>query len=91
MPAAALLSIAIALEVAATLLLRVSDGFSKLGPSILVISGYALSTALLAKIVKDLDVGRTLSGGAFTSSVVPSGVRRTRTQRPPSRGRPSTQ
>ena len=43
-----LLIAAIATEVASTLALRGSDGFSKLGPSIITIVGYVASFILLA-------------------------------------------
>lgn len=43
----AMLAIAIVTEVIATLSLKASEGFSKLGPSIIVVAGYAISFALL--------------------------------------------
>lgn len=57
MPAGVLLGLAIAVEVAATLALRASDGFSKLGPSILVVLGYATAFWLLSLVLKDISVG----------------------------------
>ena len=47
-----LLAAAIAFEVAATVFLRLSDGFTKLWPSLVVIVGYAASFYLLALILK---------------------------------------
>jgi small multidrug resistance pump len=47
-----LLAAAIAFEVGATVFLRVSDGFTKLWPSVVVIIGYAASFYLLALILK---------------------------------------
>jgi len=47
-----LLATAIAFEVAATVFLRMSDGFTKLWPSLVVIAGYAASFYLLALILK---------------------------------------
>jgi len=47
-----LLATAIAFEVAATVFLRMSDGFTKLWPSLVVIVGYAASFYLLALILK---------------------------------------
>ena len=47
-----LLASAIACEVAATVFLRVSDGFTKLWPAVIVIVGYAASFYLLALILK---------------------------------------
>jgi len=52
-----LLIAAIATEVASTLALRGSDGFSKLGPSIITIVGYVASFILLALVLKSLPVG----------------------------------
>jgi small multidrug resistance pump len=47
-----LLASAIAFEVTATVFLRVSDGFSKLWPSVVVVVGYGASFYLLALILK---------------------------------------
>ena len=47
-----LLAAAIGFEVAATVFLRLSDGFTKLWPSLVVIVGYAASFYLLALILK---------------------------------------
>jgi small multidrug resistance pump len=47
-----LLALAIAAEVTATVSLKLSDGFSKLVPSIVVVAGYAVSFAALAKVLK---------------------------------------
>jgi small multidrug resistance pump len=52
-----LLGLAIATEVAATLSLRASEGFTKWGPSVVVVVGYLLSFALLAKALTSLNVG----------------------------------
>lgn len=52
MPTWALLTAAILCEVAATVFLRVSDGFSKLWPSVVVVVGYGISFYLLALILK---------------------------------------
>ncbi|MFF5985684.1 DMT family transporter [Prauserella flavalba] len=43
---------AILTEVTATISLKFSQGFTKLGPSILVVIGYALSFTLLAQVLK---------------------------------------
>jgi small multidrug resistance pump len=74
--AVVLLPLAIASEVAATLLLRTSDGFTRLLPSAGVVLGYAVSIALLAKIVKQLDVGLVYAvwAGAGTAVVAGAGV-----------------
>ena len=52
-----LLAGAIASEVAATTSLKASDGFSRLGPSILVVAGYLASFGLLALVLRELPVG----------------------------------
>ncbi|HVS48970.1 MAG TPA: multidrug efflux SMR transporter [Candidatus Dormibacteraeota bacterium] len=52
-----LLGAAIATEVAGTLALRASDGFSRLVPSIIVVVGYAASFGFLALVLKSLPVG----------------------------------
>jgi small multidrug resistance pump len=57
MPVGFLLTIAIAVEVVATVSLRYSDGFSKPLPSALVVAGYATSFWLLSLVLKDISVG----------------------------------
>ncbi|MEX0754625.1 MAG: multidrug efflux SMR transporter [Actinomycetota bacterium] len=52
-----LLGFAIATEVTATLSLRASDGFKRLGFSIVVIVGYGLSFWLLGLILRELPSG----------------------------------
>ncbi len=52
-----LLIAAIATEVAGTLALRGSDGFSKLVPSVITVAGYVASFVLLAIVLKSLPVG----------------------------------
>ncbi len=54
-----LLGLAILTEVAGTLALRASDGFSRPLPSAVVVIGYGLSFWLLALVLKDLSVGLT--------------------------------
>ncbi|HEY0830203.1 MAG TPA: multidrug efflux SMR transporter [Candidatus Dormibacteraeota bacterium] len=53
----ALLMAAIATEVAGTLALRGSDGFTKLVPSVITVAGYVASFVLLAIVLKSLPVG----------------------------------
>ena len=48
---------AIAAEVTATLSLRASEGFSRFGPSAIVVIGYVVSFLLLAKALTALNVG----------------------------------
>ena len=59
MPPGLLLALAIAAEVAATLSLRASDGFTKLLPSVVVVLGYGVSFALLAIVLKHIAIGTT--------------------------------
>jgi small multidrug resistance pump len=51
------LFLAIALEVTATILMKYSDGFTRLGPTIGMLVFYALSLAPLARVLKQLEVG----------------------------------
>src|ERR1700712_731089 len=76
MPAFLLLSIAILSEVGATLALRVSDGFSKPVPSILVVVGYGISFWLLALALKDIPVSLTYAiwSGVGTALIAVGGV-----------------
>jgi small multidrug resistance pump len=76
MPAGLLLTLAIGAEVAATLLLKTTDGFTRLLPSVGVVAGYAISIALLTKIVKQLDVGLVYAvwAGTGTAIVAAAGV-----------------
>jgi len=53
----AMLAAAIVTEVAGTLALRGSDGFTRLVPSIIVVVGYVASFVLLAIVLKTLPVG----------------------------------
>jgi len=52
-----MLAIAIAAELGATTALKFSDGFTKLGPSVLVAAGYGLAFYLLAQVLKTQEVG----------------------------------
>jgi small multidrug resistance pump len=52
-----MLGAAIATEVASTLALRGSDGFSRLTPSVITVVGYIASFILLALVLKTLPVG----------------------------------
>ena len=76
MPAGVLLAIAIAAEVAATVSLRYSDGFSKPLPSVIVVIGYATSFWLLSLILKELSVGTTYAiwAGAGTAAIAVIGI-----------------
>ena len=59
MPAGILLTIAIVSEVAATLALRMSHGFSRPLPVVVVVAGYAISFWLMALVIRQLPVGLT--------------------------------
>ena len=76
MPVGLLLSFAIACEVAATVSLRYSDGFSKPLPSVIVVIGYAISFWLLALVLKELSVGTTYAiwAGAGTAAIALIGI-----------------
>ena len=54
-----LLAAAVTAEVIATSALKASEGFSHLWPSVLVVTGYAISFYLLAIVLKTLPVGIT--------------------------------
>jgi small multidrug resistance pump len=56
-PVAVLLSFAIVSEVAATVALRYSDGFTRPGP--IVIVGYGVSFWLLALVLREMSIGMT--------------------------------
>jgi small multidrug resistance pump len=75
-PVGVLLTLAIAVEVGATISLRYSDGFTKLVPSILVVVGYATSFYLLSIILRDLSVGTTYAiwAGAGTAAIAVIGI-----------------
>ena len=52
-----LLSLAIGTEIAATVSLKASEGFTRLAPSIIVVVGYVASFALLARALRTIEVG----------------------------------
>ena len=76
MPAFLLLSLAILSEVGATLALRVSDGFSRPIPSLLVVAGYGVSFWLLALALKEIPVSLTYAiwSGVGTALIAVAGV-----------------
>ena len=61
---AILLTIAILAEVAGTVALKYTDGFTNLGPSALVVAGYGLSFWMLALVLRDLPIGLTYAVSA---------------------------
>ncbi len=76
MPPGALLAVAIATEVGATICLRYSDGFSKPLPSAIVVVGYAFSFYLLALVLRDISVSTAYAiwSGAGTAAVAIIGI-----------------
>ena len=76
MPVAILLSLAIVTEVAGTVALRYSDGFTKLAPSAIVVLGYGASFWLLALVLKELSIGTTYAvwSAAGTALIAAVGV-----------------
>lgn len=46
------LAVAIAGEIAATISLKLSEGFTKLWPSVVVVAGYAIAFTMLSKALK---------------------------------------
>ena len=52
-----LLFLAIGTEIVATVCLKASDGFTRFWPSAVVVVGYVASFALLAKALKEIEVG----------------------------------
>ncbi|UBU18646.1 DMT family transporter [Nonomuraea gerenzanensis] len=67
-----LLALAITSEVLATTALKLSDGFTHLGWSIVVAAGYITSFALLARVLKlQLDMGTAYAvwSGAGTAAI----------------------
>jgi small multidrug resistance pump len=76
MPAGILLAIAISSEVAATIALRSSNGFSRPIPSVIVVVGYALSFWMLSLVLRDISVGTTYAiwAGAGTAAIAVIGI-----------------
>jgi small multidrug resistance pump len=71
-----LLSIAIASEVAGTVALKYTEGFTRLGPSALVVGGYGISFWMLALVLKELPVGLTYAvwAAAGTALIATIGI-----------------
>jgi small multidrug resistance pump len=76
MPVAVLLSLAIVTEVAGTVALRYSDGFTKLAPSAIVVLGYGASFWLLALVLRELSIATTYAvwSAAGTALIAAVGV-----------------
>jgi len=73
---AALLALAILIEVGATTCLKYSDGFTKLWPSVGTVVGYLISFALLARALKSIDVSVAYAiwSGAGTAIIAAIGI-----------------
>lgn len=68
MPAYAILALAIVGEVVATSALKASAGFTRIGPTLLVIGGYAVAFYLLTQVLHVIPVGTAYaiwSGGGI--------------------------
>jgi multidrug transporter EmrE-like cation transporter len=76
MPVALLLSFAIVTEVAGTVALRYSEGFTRPLPSAFVVLGYGISFWLLALVLRELSVGTTYAvwSAAGTALIAVVGV-----------------
>jgi small multidrug resistance pump len=76
MPVALLLSFAIVTEVAGTVALRYSEGFTKLAPSAIVVLGYGASFWLLALVLRELSIGTTYAvwSAAGTALIAAFGI-----------------
>lgn len=57
MPAYLFLAVAIVAEVIATTALKASEGFSRPGPSVLVVAGYAIAFYLLSLTLNSIPIG----------------------------------
>lgn len=53
----AILAVSIIAETTATTMMKASDGFTKLVPSIIVVIGYAISFYGLSQVVKSMNIG----------------------------------
>ena len=73
---AVFLTAAILLEIAATLSLRASDGFSKPVPTLAAVAGYVLAFALLAQALKTIEVGIAYAvwSGVGTAAITVIGI-----------------
>ncbi|MFF9221937.1 DMT family transporter [Streptomyces viridosporus] len=67
---------AITAEVAATTTMKYSDGFNRLGPSLVPLLGYVVSFALLAQTLKSMSIGTAYPtwAGIGTAAVAAIGL-----------------
>lgn len=70
------LTVAIAAELVATSLMKATDGFTRLWPTLAVLAGYAVSFVLLAQAVKSIQVGVAYAiwSGVGTAAIVAVGA-----------------
>ena len=68
------LSIAIAAEVAGTIALKYTEGFTRIGPSAIVVAGYGLSFWMLALVLKALPIGLTYAVWAAVGTALIAGI-----------------
>ncbi|MFJ8823482.1 DMT family transporter [Streptomyces sp. NPDC102467] len=71
-----LLAGAIAAEVAATTAMKYSEGFSRLWPSLVTVTGYVIAFALLAQTLKTVQIGTAYAiwAGAGTAVIAAIGM-----------------
>lgn len=71
-----LLAVAVVAEVVATVALRFAAGFTRLGPTLVVLAGYGVAFWLLSKVVQQLSASVTYAvwAGAGTALVTLVGV-----------------
>ncbi|RJS46726.1 DMT family transporter [Nocardioides cavernaquae] len=71
-----LLGVAIAVEVLATSMLKTTEGFSRLLPTLGCLTGYAVSFALVAQVVQRMPVGVVYAiwSGVGTAAVAGIGI-----------------
>ena len=65
-----LLLLAIGAEVIGTSCLKLSEGFSKTGPTLIVLSAYAISMTLMSRVVQVLPIGLTYALWSGIGTVV---------------------
>ena len=70
------LSIAILSEVAGTIALKYTEGFTRLGPAAAVVAGYGVSFWMLALVLRELPIGLTYAvwAAAGTALIAAIGI-----------------